>query len=121
MCSINYISKPGERLAGPHLCEGSGGSLIGCYFYLRQKLPLIKIVAGEAIQCPNLMTNGFDSQIEGIRDVYVPWILNMRNIDLIVGIDDEVVMKIVHLFNQPSGVTYLKEKRVNEEIIILHF
>jgi len=116
--TFNYIAKPGERLAGAHLCEGSGGTLTGCSFYLRQKFPLIKIAAGEAIQCPTLMTNGFGShRIEGIGDAFVPWILNMRNIDLVVGIDDEDVMKIIHLFNQPAGVSYLKEKGVNEETI----
>ncbi len=116
--AFNYIAKPGERLAGAHLCEGSGGTLTGCSFYLRQKFPLIKIAAGEAIQCPTLMTNGFGShRIEGIGDAFVPWILNMRNIDLVVGIDDEDVIKIIHLFNQPAGVSYLKEKGVNEETI----
>ena len=116
--TFNYIAKPGERLAGAHLCEGSGGTLTGCSFYLRQKFPLIKIAAGEAIQCPTLMTNGFGShRIEGIGDAFVPWILNMRNIDLVVGIDDEDVIKIIHLFNQPAGVSYLKEKGVNEETI----
>ena len=41
----------------------------------------------------------------------------MKNIDLIVEIDDQDVMKVVHLFNQPAGIAYLKEKGVPEETI----
>lgn len=115
---FNHIAKPGQRLAGAHLCEGSGGTLTGSSFYLRQKFPLIKIAGGEAKQCPTLMTNGFgEHRIEGIGDAFVPWILNMKNIDVVVGIDDEDVMNIIHLFNQPAGISYLKEKGVNDEII----
>ena len=115
---FNHIAKPGQRLAGLHLCEGSGGTLTGSSFYLRQKFPLIKVACGEAIQCPTLMINGFGGhRIEGIGDAFVPWILNMKNIDLIIGIDDEDVMKVIHLFNQPARILYLKEKGVKEETI----
>jgi cysteine synthase len=115
---FNHLVKPGQRLAGMHLCEGSGGTLCGSSYYIRQKFPLVKIAAGEAIQCPTLMTNGFGNhRIEGIGDAFVPWILNMKNIDVIVGIDDEDVMKIVNLFNQPAGIAYLREKGVKDEII----
>ena len=41
----------------------------------------------------------------------------MKKIDLVVGIDDEDAMKIVHLFNQPAGISYLKEKGIKEETI----
>ena len=115
---FNHIAKPGQKLAGVHLCEGSGGTLAGSSFYLKQKFPLIKIAAGEAIQCPTLLLNGYGShRIEGIGDAFVPWILNMKKIDLVVGIDDEDAMKIVHLFNQPAGISYLKEKGIKEETI----
>ena len=115
---FNHLAKPGQRLAGAHLCEGSGGTLTGSAHYLRQKFPLIKIAAGEATQCPTLMTNGFGNhRIEGIGDAFVPWILNMKNIDVVIGMDDEDVMKIVCLFNLPAGVDYLKEKGVSDEVI----
>ena len=115
---FNHVAKPGQRLAGVHLCEGSGGTLSGSTFYLKQKFPLIKIAAGEAFQCPTLLLNGYGGhKIEGIGDAFVPWILNMKNIDLIVEIDDQDVMKVVHLFNQPAGIAYLKEKGVPEETI----
>lgn len=113
-----HLAKPGQRLSGAHLCEGSGGTLTGSAFYLRQKFPLIKIAAGEALQCPTLMMNGFGNhRIEGIGDAFVPWILNMKNIDVVVGIDDEDAIKIMHLFNQPAGIAYLKEKGVKDETI----
>lgn len=115
---FNHVAKPGQRLSGAHLCEGSGGTLTGSTFYLREKFPLIKIAAGEALQCPTLMTNGFGGhRIEGIGDAFVPWILNLKNIDVVIGIDDEDVMNILHLFNQPAGIAYLKEKGVNNEIL----
>ena len=115
---FHHVAKPGQRLAGAHLCEGSGGTLAGSTFYLREKFPLIKIAAGEATQCPTLMTNGFGGhRIEGIGDAFVPWILNMKNIDVVIGIDDEDVMNVLHLFNQPAGIAYLKEKGVNDETI----
>ena len=115
---FHHVAKPGQRLAGAHLCEGSGGTIAGSTFYLREKFPLIKIAAGEAIQCPTLMINGFGGhRIEGIGDAFVPWILNMKNIDVVIGIDDEDVMNVLHLFNQPAGIEYLKEKGVNDETI----
>ena len=67
---------------------------------------------------PKLLLNvNVGHKIEGIGDAFVPWILNMKNIDLIVEIDDEDIMKVVHLFGQPAGIFYLKEKGVSEEII----
>ena len=67
---------------------------------------------------PKLLLNvNVGHKIEGIGDAFVPWILNMKNIDLIVEIDDEDVMKVVRLFGQPAGIFYLKEKGVSEEII----
>ncbi len=64
---FKHVAKPGQRLSGVHLCEGSGGTISGSTFYLRQKFPLIKVAAGEAIQCPTLRTNGFGGhRFEGL-------------------------------------------------------
>ena len=43
--------------------------------------------------------------------------LNMKNVDLIIEIDDKDVMKFVHLFNQLAGLAYLKEKGVPKKTL----
>lgn len=53
----------------------------------------------------------------GIGDKHVPWVLDMKDMDVTVGIDDEMVIRAMHLFNFPAGKAYLKEKGVPEEVI----
>jgi hypothetical protein len=47
----------------------------------------------------------------------VPWIHNVRNTDLITGIDDESCMNLVRLFNEPEGRRYLNTQGVPEAFI----
>ena len=115
--SFNQFSA-GQRLAGIHLTQGSAGAISGASEYLRKKYPLIKIAAGEALQCPTLYQNGFgDHRIEGIGDKHVPWIFNVKNLDLVIALDDNDVMDVMHLVNHPEGIKYLKEKGVPEDFI----
>ena len=105
-------------MAGIHLTQGSAGAISGASEYLRKKYPLIKVAAGEALQCPTLYQNGFgDHRIEGIGDKHVPWVFNVKNLDLVVALDDNDVMDVMHLFNHPEGIKYLKEKGVSEEFL----
>ena len=105
-----------QRLSGLFLTQGSAGTL-GCADYLREKFPSIKVCAGEALQCPTLLYNGYGAhRIEGIGDKHVPWIHNLKNMDLVAGIDDEYCMRLLRLFNEPVGKTYLKERKVPPEI-----
>jgi hypothetical protein len=91
---------------------------LGSADYLREKFPLIKVCAGEALQCPTLLYNGYGShRIEGIGDKHVPWIHNIRNMDMVAGIDDEVCMRLVRLFNEVEGKQYLKSKGVAPEMV----
>ncbi len=100
------------------MTQGSAGAISGSAEYLRSKFPLLKVAAGEALECPTLYENGFGGhRIEGIGDKHVPWILNCKNLDMIVAIDDEDVIRVMHLFNQPAGQAYLKEKGVPEDFI----
>ncbi|TFG90806.1 MAG: pyridoxal-phosphate dependent enzyme, partial [Candidatus Atribacteria bacterium] len=63
-----------DHYAGVVLTTGSAGTL-GCGDYLKEKFPTSKIAAGEALQCPTLLSNGFGAhRIEGIGDKHVPWI-----------------------------------------------
>lgn len=105
------------RVAGTVLTTGSSGTL-AAGDALKDRFPQSKIVAGEALQCPTLLYNGFGAhRIEGIGDKHVPWIHNTRNTDFIVGIDDLHTMNLVRLFNEPEGQRLLREKGVAEEII----
>jgi hypothetical protein len=64
------------------------------------------------------LRNGFGAhRIEGIGDKHVPWIHNIKNTDLIVAIDDNAVVNIMRLFNEPAGHSYLARKGVPQEII----
>ncbi|MEA3422051.1 MAG: pyridoxal-phosphate dependent enzyme, partial [Acidobacteriota bacterium] len=105
-----------QRLAAIFLTQGSAGTL-GCTDYLREKYPRIKVCAGEAWQCPTLLYNGYGAhRIEGIGDKHVPWIHNLRNMDMVADIDDEFCIRLLRLFNEPSGKKYLKLKGISEEI-----
>jgi cysteine synthase A len=106
-----------DRYAGVTVTTGSAGT-IGCGDYLKKLYPTSKIAAGEALQCPTLLNNGFGAhRIEGIGDKHVPWIHNVRNTDLVIAIDDRDVMGIIRLFNEPAGQDYLKEQGVPVETI----
>jgi len=106
-----------QRLAALFLTQGSAGTL-GSADYLREKFPLIKVCAGEALQCPTLLYNGYGShRIEGIGDKHVPWIHNMKNMDMVAGIDDEYCMRLLRLFNESEGKNLLKSRGIDTEIV----
>jgi len=114
---INQISGSKDKLAGVVLTTGSAGT-IACGDYLKKIFPTIKIVAGEALQCPTLLENGFGAhRIEGIGDKHVPWIHNVKNTDLVIAVDDNNTMGLIRLFNEPIGQKYLSKKGVSKEII----
>jgi cysteine synthase len=105
-----------SRFAGVCLTQGSAGTL-GCAEYLREVFPRLKVVAAEALQCPTLLEGGHGShRIEGIGDKHVPWIHNIKNMDAVVGIDDEACMSLLRLFNEPAGRSYLKGVGVEPEL-----
>ncbi len=105
------------HLAGICSNTGSGGT-IACGDYIKQQYPGSKIVASEALQCPTLLKNGFGAhRIEGIGDKHVPWIHNVKNTDFVTSIDDESVVNIFRLFNEPEGKKYLVSKGVPQEVV----
>ncbi len=102
-------SKGGERFTALFLTQGSAGTL-GCSDYVRENFPLVKVCAGEALQCPTLLYNGYgEHRIEGIGDKHVPWIHNMRNMDMVADIDDEYCIRLTRLFNEGAGKAYLRK------------
>ena len=103
--------------AGLCLTQGSAGTL-GCGEYLRERFPLIKIAAAEALQCPTLLLNGYgEHRIEGIGDKHVPWIHNLKNTDLVIDVDDEDCIRVLRLFNEPAGRIYLQKSGIDPVLI----
>ena len=109
--------RAGDEYRGVVLTSGSSGTL-GCGDYLKKVFPTSKIVASEALQCPTLLRDGFGAhRIEGIGDKHVPWIHNVKNTDMVMGIDDEATMSLVRLFNEPVGRAHLIEQGVPEDLV----
>ncbi len=95
--------RPGEEYRGAVFTTGSAGT-IASGDRLKQLFPASKLGASEALQCPTLLANGYGAhRIEGIGDKHVPWIHNVRNTDLAMGIDDEATVSLIRLFNEPEG------------------
>jgi len=109
--------RAGDRFAGVVFSSGSAGTL-GCGDYLKEVFPGSRIAVGEALQCPTLLMNGYGAhRIEGIGDKHVPWIHNVRNTDLVIAVDDEHSVRLLRLFNEPAGRSYLRTQGVPEEIL----
>ena len=101
------LKRPGDRLAGACFTTGSAGA-IGSGDRLKELYPAMKLAAGEALQCPTLLDNGFGGhRIEGIGDKHVPWIHNVKNTDMVIDIDDNDSLALLRLFNEPEGVIFL--------------
>ena len=114
---LKQVMGPGDSYRGVALTTGSAGT-IACGDYLKQVFPTSKVIASEALQCPTLLNNGFGShRIEGIGDKHVPWIHNILNTDFVTAIDDNDVVSVIRLFNEPEGRKYLAKKGVPETVI----
>jgi cysteine synthase len=114
---LKQIMGPKDEYRGIASATGSAGT-IASGDYLKRLFPSSKIVASEALQCPTLLENGFGShRIEGIGDKHVPWIHNVKNTDVIVAIDDNAVVNLSRLFNEPAGRKYLASKGVPQSLI----
>jgi len=107
----------GDHFRGIVLTTGSAGTL-GCGDYIKDQFPTSKIAAGEALQCPTLLLNGYGAhRIEGIGDKHIPWIHNVKNTDMVIAIDDNDSIALMRLFNEPKGHDFLKRRGLSENII----
>ena len=117
---LEVIKKLGIRsdnIRGYASSTGSGGTL-AAGDHLKAEYPELKIGAGEALQCPTLLRNGFGGhRIEGIGDKHVPWIHNVRNTDMVLSINDQDCMDIYRLFNEKEGLEYLRSIGIPESDI----
>jgi len=115
--ALKQLMGPKDHYRGMASATGSAGT-IASGDYMKQRFPDSKIVASEALQCPTLLENGFGAhRIEGIGDKHVPWIHNARNTDMVVAIDDQAVVNLSRLFNEPEGRKYLASQGVPEAFI----
>ena len=115
--AVQEIDNGSGRVAGTVLTTGSSGTLAAADL-VKEHYPLSKVVACEALQCPTLLYNGFGAhRIEGIGDKHVPWIHNVRNTDLVIGIDDNHTMEIARLFNENRGQELLVGEGVSADLI----
>jgi cysteine synthase len=100
----------GRRLAAFVAASGSAGTL-AAGDWLKEELGA-GIVAAEASECPTLLRNGFgEHNIQGIGDKHVPYIHNVMNTDLVVGVSDRSVSALDLLFNNATGRAYLSHRR----------
>ena len=107
-----------QEFAGLVLSSGSSGTL-GSGDYMKELYPYSRLAVGEAIQCPTLLMNGYGGhRIEGIGDKHVPWIHNVRNTDMVIGIDDRDTLRMIRLFNEPAGRDYLLLQGVPERTVV---
>lgn len=109
---LDQVMEKGDRFSGFTSATGSAGT-IAAGDRLKERFPHSKIAASEALQCPTLLYNGYGShRIEGIGDKHIPWIHNVRNTDMAVGIDDAATIGIMRLFNEEAGHEYLQQQGV---------
>lgn len=114
---LEQVMGPDDHFAGFVSATGSSGT-IGAGDRLKEVFPQSKIAASEALQCPTLLYNGFgEHRIEGIGDKHIPWIHNIRNTDMAVGVDDNATIHLMRLFNESAGQAYLLKMGVPEDFI----
>jgi cysteine synthase len=114
---LEQVMGPQDSFRGVTLTTGSAGT-IGSGDYLKQVYPTSKIAAAEAVQCPTILYNGFgEHRIEGIGDKHIPWIHNVKNTDMAIGLDDEATMSLIRLFNDPVGKAYLVDQGVKPDLV----
>jgi cysteine synthase len=112
-----FRTSGGARFAGVVACTGSAGTIAAGDF-VKQQHPDALIAAGEALQCPTLLLNGYgEHRIEGIGDKHVPWIHNARTTDIVVAIDDAAALSVFRLFNEPAGADRLIAEGVDPLIV----
>jgi cysteine synthase len=114
---VKQLAGPKDEYRGMVSATGSAGT-IASGDYMKQAFPGSFVAASEALQCPTLLENGFGAhRIEGIGDKHVPWIHHASNTDYIVAIDDNAVVNLARLFNEPEGRAHLVKSGVPEDVV----
>ncbi|MBJ93406.1 MAG: pyridoxal-5'-phosphate-dependent protein subunit beta [Rickettsiales bacterium] len=106
----------GSGIAAFVSAMGSAGT-IAAADRIQQDYPDCKVVGVEPIQCPTLYNVGFGAHaIEGIGDKHVTWIHNVRNMDLLICIDDQACLEGLQLI-QEGRETLQRELGLDSEFI----
>ena len=114
---LERIMGSNDTFRGFMSATGSAGT-IACGDFLKKQFPASKTVASEALQCPTLLRNGFgEHRIEGIGDKHVPWIHNVKALDMVVAVDDEAPISLMRLFNEPAGKKHLAQIGIPDTLI----
>src|SRR5215472_4205141 len=101
--------RPNLRLNAFVAASGSAGTL-AAGDYLKERHGA-RIVVVEASECPTLLRNGFgEHNIQGIGDKHVPYIHNVMNTDVVVGVSDRSTGALDLLFNSQTGLDYLSSR-----------
>lgn len=109
----------GEKKLGAFVAATGSAGCIGAGDYLKEKHGS-KIVAVESVECPTLIENGFgEHNIQGIGDKHVPFIHNVTNTDLVVGVSDADTDSLTVVMNTEEGQTYLRRRGIDEKLIEL--
>ena len=108
LAAFENLHRPGDRFSGACFMTGSAGT-IGAGDRLKEVWPRLQLGAGEALQCPTMLTGGYGvHRLEGTGDNHVPWIHNVRNTDMVIGVDDGDALGLLRLFNEPEGRKFLE-------------
>lgn len=104
--------KKNDRLALAAFTSATGSAgTLAAGDWLKERLGT-RIVAVEASECPTLLYNGYgEHNIQGIGDKHVPFIHNVMNTDLVVGVSDHATDSLYVLFNTDAGKNYLRDRR----------
>jgi cysteine synthase len=115
--ALDEVMGDNDRFAGVTLTTGSAGT-IASGDYLKQVYPTSRIAAGEALRCPTMILTGFgEHRMEGIGGKHIPWIHDVKNTDMVIGLDDEATMSLIRLFNEPAGRESLAHQGIAEDLI----
>jgi cysteine synthase len=60
-------------------------------------------------------------RIEGTGDNHVPWSVNVKKIDMIVEVDDDLCMRTLRLFNEEAGIRHLTNDVGLDEALAARF
>lgn len=102
--------KENLRLAAFVSATGSAGT-IAAGDYLKKRHGT-KIAAVEAVECPTMLSNGYgEHNIQGIGDKHIPFIHNVMNTDVVIGVSDRVSDSLNVLFGTDIGRKYLQNRR----------
>jgi cysteine synthase len=108
------------RLAAFVSATGSAGT-IAAGDYLKKRYGT-RIAAVEALECPTMLNNGYgEHNIQGIGDKHIPFIHNVMNTDVVIGVSDRVTDQLNLLFNSDAGRRYLQNRRKLDAGLVASF